>query len=123
MKKFWKVFGLVALVSSIPFKAEKDEQGELKNMTALLWKYDKVPSDVYVDEVHHEVSLGLNLPDFKKVKEKVTDTFSKVKETVLPVVEVDIYKEEDAADEEAPQQAAQEEAAQPEEASTDGDAE
>lgn len=107
MKSFWKVLGLAALVSSIPFKAEKDEQGELKNMTALLWKYDRKPSDVYVDEVHHELSIGLNLPDFKKAKEKVTDAFSRAKEGALHIVEMDDGEDEKAAED------AQDEAQEP----------
>lgn len=68
MKPFWKVLGVTALAASlIPYHVDSDETAGTKTVQALLWQLRTKPSEVYEDEMSKELTIGLCLPDFKKL--------------------------------------------------------
>ena len=68
MKKFWKALGITALAASvIPYYVDSDESKCTKTIRALLWQVKTHPSEEHEGKTAAEISLGLNLPDFKKL--------------------------------------------------------
>ena len=68
MKKFWKALGITALAASvIPYYVDSDESKCTKTIRALLWQVKTHPSEKHEGKTAAEISLGLNLPDFKKL--------------------------------------------------------
>ena len=68
MKKIWKALGITALAASvIPYYVDSDESKCTKTIRALLWQVKTHPSEEHEGKTAAEISLGLNLPDFKKL--------------------------------------------------------